>query len=96
MDTTEMLTALASSNNSTVRNIAERILNGDSTVAIERKYTGHFMSPVLDGDFEKAVRNADNTNLHAFYIYMETEGRASPEEFILVKKRAEALGIILA
>ena len=96
MDTNEMLKALLSSGNEPCRNIANRVLNNETTIAEERKYTGHFMSAVLDGSFEEAVRNADAINLSAFYKYISTEGEASVGEFILVKKRAEALGVILA
>lgn len=95
MNTYEMLKALTSSGNEPCQNIANRVLNNESTIAEERKYTGHFMSAVLDGNFEEAVRHADHINLTAFYKYMATEGEASVGEFILIKKRAEALGILL-
>lgn len=95
MDTNEMLKALAASGNMIVQIIAKGIISGESTIEHERKYTGSFMSAVLDGNFEEAVRNADNINLNAFYKYMATEGEASVAEFLLVKRRAEALGIIL-
>lgn len=96
METNEMLKAILDSHNEDCQDIAERILSKSTTIAEERKHTGAFMSAVLDGNFEEAIRRADAINLTAIYKYMDKVGTATIAEFLLVKKRAEALGIILS
>lgn len=62
----KMLKAIAKySKNTKCVNIAKRILDGTSTIEEEIKYTGGFMTAVLNGDFEEAWYRADSLNRDA-------------------------------
>lgn len=58
----EMIQKLTRSGNDSVRNLCNRILSKQTTIEEERRYTGSFMSAVLDGNYEDAIARADLDN----------------------------------
>lgn len=62
LNTQEMILALSKSKNELVARKCQRILNNDTTIEAELKWSGSFMSYVLTGDFKNAMRSADYQN----------------------------------
>lgn len=65
LSTLEMLERLQYSKNINCAAIAKRILAGVSSVEYELKYTGGFMTAVLEGDYQTAISRADYYNKEA-------------------------------
>lgn len=65
MTTQQMIEALSKSRNEIVARKCQRILNGDTTIEAELKWSGSFMTYVLMGDFKNAMRSADYQNRQA-------------------------------
>lgn len=65
MNTDQMLLKLTRSENENVRILANRILSGETTKEQELRYTGSFMTFVLKGDYDNALRTADHLNYFA-------------------------------
>lgn len=73
LNTREMLERLQDSKNEQVAIVARRILGAtdyDRQIKQELKFAGHFMSAVLQGNYELALKRADGANYKAL-----TEGR---------------------
>lgn len=92
MNTDEMLQALSTSDNGTCKRIAERIISGKSTIADERKYTGRFMSAVLDGNLADALTNCDQLNFRALYYHLCLKCTPTNDIKNLFIARGEQLG----
>lgn len=56
----EMLFRITRSSNKSYKNIALRILSQESSVEIELKYSSNFMTSVLNGDYDIALKRADS------------------------------------
>jgi hypothetical protein len=66
MTTNQMLTALCGSKNQLTKNIANRIINAETTVTDElARNHGAFLTAVLKGNYETAMRLADSDNKDA-------------------------------
>ena len=65
MNTQQMIEALSKSKNEIVARKCQRILNGETTIKAELKWSGSFMTYVLMGDFKNAMRSADYQNREA-------------------------------
>jgi alanyl-tRNA synthetase len=65
MTTEEMLQKLVNSKNEGCAYIAKRILRKHSTIEKELEYAGSFMTFVLKGDYDNALKNADQHNRKA-------------------------------
>ncbi len=63
--TKQMLTALLKSLNNNCASTARRILENETTVEAELRYSGSFMTAVLEGNVDEACKCADNSNYEA-------------------------------
>jgi hypothetical protein len=93
MNRQQMLTALLRSRNKMCVAIAERVLADLSVLEHEKKYTGHFMTAVLDDDFPEAVRNADQLNVVALAKHCKDQDPTHPDNQVL-SDRMKSLGIL--
>ena len=62
LNTQEMILALSKSKNELVARKCQRILNNETTIEAELKWSGSFMSYVLQGDYKGAMLHADYQN----------------------------------
>lgn len=62
MTTEQMIQALSKSKNEIVARKCQRILNEETTIKAELKWSGSFMTYVLSGDFKNAMQRADSYN----------------------------------
>lgn len=90
MTTDQMLQALSTSGNDKCGRLAMSLINGQADLENERKYTGDFMSAVLDGDFPKALKMADPFNWIALIDFV----RKHPEE-VLKEGEPDTMGHLL-
>jgi hypothetical protein len=59
----QMIKALSHSKNTCTAGIMKRLLNGESTLEQEQcRNHGSFVTAVLNGDYETAIRKADSEN----------------------------------
>lgn len=65
MTTQQMIEALSKSKNELVARKCQRILNQDTTIEAELKWSGSFMTYVMQGDFKMALQTADLYNRNA-------------------------------
>ena len=65
LTTEEMIQALSNSKNELVARKCQRILNEETTIKAELKWSGSFLTYVLMGDFKNAMRSADYQNREA-------------------------------
>lgn len=92
----DMLEVLLTSKNENCREIAIRILTKQTTSKEERKYTGSFMTAVLDGKYHKAIKKADILNLNCFYAYSKKNCVTAKLILIIpILDRANELGLDL-
>ena len=59
MTTEQMLTRLLKSENHLIRRKAESILSGETSIENEKRFAGGFLTAVLNGNYEEALKNAD-------------------------------------
>ena len=69
MTTHQMLLAISHSDNEICADKAKAILNGETTIEHELKYSGSFMTAVMKGDFKRAMECADMSNRIALSQY---------------------------
>lgn len=69
LTTQEMIQALSESKNEIVARKCQRILNEETTIKAELKWSGSFLTYVLTGDFKNAMRSADHHNQEALFCY---------------------------
>lgn len=62
MTTEQMIQALSKSKNEIIARKCQRILNEETTIEAELKWSGSFLTYVLTGDFKNAIRSADSYN----------------------------------
>jgi hypothetical protein len=86
MTTQQMIEALSKSKNEIVARKCQRILNEETTIEAELKWSGSFLFCVLSGDYVLAIKYADKENRKALldvqrnYNFQE---KSSDEHYII-------------
>jgi hypothetical protein len=75
MTTQEMIQALSKSKNEIIARKCQRILNKETTIEAELKWSGSFLTYVLTGDFKNAMRSADPSNRKALENALNEGGK---------------------
>lgn len=92
MNREQMLTALLQSRNKMCAAIAQRVLADPTIIDHEKKYTGRFMTSVLDDDFSEAIGHADQLNIVALAKHCRNNFPEHPDNQVIAIKM-KTLGI---